>query len=92
MAKKIAYAECFCLNLQISLIVFLHLFLLQIIGFCIGVITPIRKFMVGNDAPFHVVEDSAAMLGYASQNLSFKFQDNKAKSCVDRGISFAINK
>ncbi|CAK8561840.1 unnamed protein product [Lathyrus sativus] len=37
-----------------------------IIGFGIGVITPIRKLMVGNDAPFHVVEDSAAMLGEAA--------------------------
>jgi len=38
----------------------------QIIGFCIGVINPIRKLMVGNNAPLHVVEDSASMLGYAS--------------------------
>ncbi|CAJ2635969.1 unnamed protein product [Trifolium pratense] len=37
-----------------------------IIGFCIGVINPIRKLMVGNDAPLHVVEDSASMLGEAA--------------------------
>lgn len=64
------------------------IFFLQIIGFCIGVITPIRKLMVGNDAPFHVAEDFAAMLGYASQNLIFKSQDIKAKSCVYRVLSF----
>lgn len=37
-----------------------------IIGFCIGVINPIRKLMVGNNAPLHVVEDSASMLGEAA--------------------------
>ncbi|KAJ1434095.1 Membrane transport protein [Sesbania bispinosa] len=37
-----------------------------IVGFAIGVITPIRNLMVGSNAPFHVVEDSASMLGEAS--------------------------
>ncbi|XP_004509473.1 protein PIN-LIKES 3-like [Cicer arietinum] len=37
-----------------------------ITGFCIGVISPIRKLMIGNSAPFHVIEDSASMLGEAS--------------------------
>ncbi|XP_057421851.1 protein PIN-LIKES 3-like isoform X1 [Lotus japonicus] len=37
-----------------------------ITGFSIGVIPPIRNFLVGNNAPLRVVEDSASMLGDAA--------------------------
>ncbi|XP_021865060.1 protein PIN-LIKES 1 isoform X1 [Spinacia oleracea] len=37
-----------------------------ILGFAIGMISPIRNLMIGNDAPFHVVTDSAFMLGEAA--------------------------
>ncbi|KAE9614557.1 putative membrane transport protein [Lupinus albus] len=38
----------------------------QIIGFIIGVIPQIRNLLIGNDAPLHVIEDSASMLGNAA--------------------------
>ncbi|CAL0313088.1 unnamed protein product [Lupinus luteus] len=37
-----------------------------IVGFIIGVIPQIRKLLIGNDAPLHVIEDSATMLGNAA--------------------------
>ncbi|KAF1871929.1 hypothetical protein Lal_00012146 [Lupinus albus] len=37
-----------------------------IIGFIIGVIPQIRNLLIGNDAPLHVIEDSASMLGNAA--------------------------
>ncbi|KAH1043811.1 hypothetical protein AAZX31_09G178300 [Glycine max] len=37
-----------------------------IAGFIIGVVPQIRNFMIGNNAPLHVVEDSASMLGEAA--------------------------
>lgn len=37
-----------------------------IIGFAIGMISPIRNLMIGNDALLHVVTDSAFMLGEAA--------------------------
>ncbi|XP_020227003.1 protein PIN-LIKES 3 [Cajanus cajan] len=37
-----------------------------IVGFIIGVVPQIRKLMIGSDAPLHVVEDSATMLGEAA--------------------------
>ncbi|RZB92852.1 Protein PIN-LIKES 1 isoform B [Glycine soja] len=38
----------------------------KIAGFIIGVVPQIRNFMIGNNAPLHVVEDSASMLGEAA--------------------------
>ncbi|OIW09609.1 hypothetical protein TanjilG_28208 [Lupinus angustifolius] len=38
----------------------------KIIGFIIGVIPQIRNLLIGNDAPLHVIEDSATMLGNAA--------------------------
>ncbi|XP_021759402.1 protein PIN-LIKES 3-like [Chenopodium quinoa] len=37
-----------------------------IFGFAIGIISPIQKLMIGNEAPLHVVTDSAFMLGEAA--------------------------
>uniref|UniRef100_A0A803MHR3 Uncharacterized protein n=1 Tax=Chenopodium quinoa TaxID=63459 RepID=A0A803MHR3_CHEQI len=37
-----------------------------IIGFMIGMISPLRNLLIGNDAPLHVVQDSAYMLGDAA--------------------------
>ncbi|XP_021727656.1 protein PIN-LIKES 1-like [Chenopodium quinoa] len=37
-----------------------------IFGFAIGMISPIQKLMIGNEAPLHVVTDSAFMLGEAA--------------------------
>ncbi|XP_074308680.1 protein PIN-LIKES 3-like [Silene latifolia] len=37
-----------------------------IVGFAIGVIGPIRKLLIGNDAPLHVIEDTAYLLGEAA--------------------------
>lgn len=37
-----------------------------IAGFIIGVISPIRNFIIGSSAPLHVVEESASMLGEAA--------------------------
>ncbi|XP_021759392.1 protein PIN-LIKES 3-like [Chenopodium quinoa] len=37
-----------------------------ILGFTIGMVSPIQKLMIGNDAPLHVVNDSAFMLGEAA--------------------------
>lgn len=37
-----------------------------IIGFMIGMITPLRKLLIGNDAPLHIVQDSIYMLGEAT--------------------------
>ncbi|TKY58417.1 transporter C5D6.04 [Spatholobus suberectus] len=37
-----------------------------IAGFIIGVIPLVRNFIIGSDAPLHVVEDSASMLGEAA--------------------------
>lgn len=44
---------------------------MQIVGFIVGVVPQLRKFMIGSDAPLHVIEDSASMLGYAYQNFIF---------------------
>lgn len=43
---------------------------IQIAGFVIGLIPQIRNLMIGTDAPLHVIDDSAALLGYqiVSQN------------------------
>ena len=38
----------------------------QITGFVIGVVPQIRTFLIGSNAPLHVIEDTAFMLGYAS--------------------------
>lgn len=48
-------------------------FFIQIVGFIIGLVPVLRTFMIGSNAPLHVVEDSVSMLGYASQNFIFKF-------------------
>ncbi|XP_021759427.1 protein PIN-LIKES 3-like isoform X1 [Chenopodium quinoa] len=37
-----------------------------IIGFMIGMISPLRNLLIGNDAPLHVVQDAAYMLGDAT--------------------------
>ncbi|KAL2333936.1 hypothetical protein Fmac_015149 [Flemingia macrophylla] len=37
-----------------------------IIGFVVGVISPLRDFFIGSSAPFHVIEDTAYMLGEAA--------------------------
>ncbi|KAK9713388.1 hypothetical protein RND81_06G024200 [Saponaria officinalis] len=37
-----------------------------IVGFVIGVIGPTWKLLISNDAPFHVIEDSAYLLGEAA--------------------------
>uniref|UniRef100_A0A803MHR5 Uncharacterized protein n=1 Tax=Chenopodium quinoa TaxID=63459 RepID=A0A803MHR5_CHEQI len=37
-----------------------------ILGFTIGMIPPIQKLMIGNDAPLHVVTDSAFIIGEAA--------------------------
>ncbi|KAJ1380952.1 Membrane transport protein, partial [Sesbania bispinosa] len=37
-----------------------------IVGFVIGVVPQLRNFMIGSNAPLHVVEDSASMLGDAA--------------------------
>ncbi|QCD82193.1 Auxin efflux carrier [Vigna unguiculata] len=40
--------------------------LLQIIGFVIGIISPVRNLIIGSGAPLHVVEESTSMLGEAA--------------------------
>ncbi|XP_019422512.1 PREDICTED: protein PIN-LIKES 3-like isoform X1 [Lupinus angustifolius] len=37
-----------------------------IVGFIIGLVPQIRTFMIGSDAPLHVLEDSVSMLGDAA--------------------------
>ncbi|XP_021759421.1 protein PIN-LIKES 3-like [Chenopodium quinoa] len=37
-----------------------------LVGFMIGLIPPLRKLLIGNDAPLHVIQDSAYMLGDAT--------------------------
>ncbi|KAL9241497.1 hypothetical protein vseg_015606 [Gypsophila vaccaria] len=37
-----------------------------IVGFVIGVIGPVRTLLIGNDAPLHVIQDSAFLLGEAA--------------------------
>ncbi|KAJ8771061.1 hypothetical protein K2173_023386 [Erythroxylum novogranatense] len=37
-----------------------------IFGFIIGTVTPIRKVMIGDSAPLHVIDSSASMLGDAT--------------------------
>ncbi|CAJ1930730.1 unnamed protein product [Sphenostylis stenocarpa] len=39
---------------------------MQIVGFTVGVIPPIRKLMIGRGAPLYVIEDSVTMLGDAA--------------------------
>lgn len=65
MAAERCYVKRFSVSLQINVFLFLF-FSSQIVGFAIGVISPIHNLMVGSNAPLHVVEDSASMLGYAS--------------------------
>ncbi|QCD82190.1 Auxin efflux carrier [Vigna unguiculata] len=40
--------------------------LLQIIGFVIGITSPVRHLIIGRGAPLHVVEESTSMLGEAA--------------------------
>ncbi|AES95391.2 auxin efflux carrier family protein [Medicago truncatula] len=35
-----------------------------IVGFIVGVVPWLRRLMIGSNAPLHVIEDSASMLGY----------------------------
>lgn len=44
--------------------------LLQIIGFAIGIISPLRHLFIGRDALLNVVEESTSMLGYTSHNFT----------------------
>ncbi|KAJ8437959.1 hypothetical protein Cgig2_033692 [Carnegiea gigantea] len=37
-----------------------------IVGFVIGMSPPFRKLLIGNDAPLHVIEDAASLLGYVA--------------------------
>lgn len=37
-----------------------------IVGFIIGMTPPFRKLLIGNDAPLHVIEDAASLLGDAA--------------------------
>ncbi|KAK9713377.1 hypothetical protein RND81_06G024000 [Saponaria officinalis] len=37
-----------------------------IVGFTIGMISPVRNLMIGSDAPLHVIETAASMIGDAS--------------------------
>lgn len=37
---------------------------MQIVGFTIGVVPKLHSLMIGTNAPLHVIEDSASMLGY----------------------------
>lgn len=37
-----------------------------IIGFIIGLIAPVRKLLIGENAPFHVLQDSASLIGDGS--------------------------
>ncbi|XP_061341726.1 protein PIN-LIKES 3-like [Gastrolobium bilobum] len=37
-----------------------------IVGFVIGVVPQVRNFMIGNNAPLHVIDDSVNMLGEAA--------------------------
>lgn len=39
-------------------------FFLQIIGVTIGVVTPIHRIMVGDNAPLRVIANSLSLLGY----------------------------
>jgi auxin efflux carrier family protein len=47
--------------------IMIKIFLMQIVGFIVGVVPWLRRLMIGSNAPLHVIEDSASMLGYASQ-------------------------
>ena len=47
--------------------VMIKIFFMQIVGFIVGVVPWLRRLMIGSNAPLHVIEDSASMLGYASQ-------------------------
>lgn len=38
-------------------------FLVQIVGFTVGLIPAIRKSMIGDAAPLRVIEDSTLLLG-----------------------------
>lgn len=42
----------------------IKIFLMQIVGFIVGVVPWLRRLMIGSNAPLHVIEDSASMLGY----------------------------
>ncbi|KAM7519923.1 hypothetical protein LguiB_018885 [Lonicera macranthoides] len=44
-----------------------------IAGFVIGTVSPVRKLMIGDSAPLHVVQDSASLLAYIS--LTFLHMD-----------------
>lgn len=39
-------------------------FAFQIVGFIIGTVSPIRKLLIGDTAPLHVIDTSAYFLGY----------------------------
>ncbi|MBA0734867.1 hypothetical protein Gogos_018756 [Gossypium gossypioides] len=41
-------------------------FLAQFVGFTIGLVPQIRNLVIGGNAPFHVVQDSASLLGDAA--------------------------
>lgn len=48
-------------------------FILQIVGFIIGIISPIRKLIVGDSAPLNVISSSAALIGYVLLHTYFGF-------------------
>lgn len=50
---------------------------MQIVGFIVGVVPRLHSLMIGSNAPLHVIEDSASMLGYVYIyiHLNFCLQD-----------------
>jgi hypothetical protein len=51
--------------------IMIKILFMQIVGFIVGVVPKLRSLMIGSNAPLHVIEDSASMLGYASQIFIF---------------------
>ncbi|XP_076954170.1 protein PIN-LIKES 1-like [Bidens hawaiensis] len=57
--------RCKCLRDQMTIRSFLN-FVLKIVGFMIGTITPLRRLLIGTTAPLRVIQDSASLVGDAA--------------------------
>lgn len=66
-------SAAFCFSALPTIIFFYPFFRFQVIGFIIGTISPIRKLLIGDTAPLHVLDTSIYLIGYVLFQISFGF-------------------
>ncbi|MFS8009904.1 putative membrane transport protein [Helianthus anomalus] len=66
-------------------------FMIKIVGFMIGTITPIRKLLIGTTAPLRVIQDSASLVGDASiPTMTLIVGGNLLRGLKGSGVSWSL--